>query len=95
MGVLINLAETVVLVLHQKKTRTQSEIAQVQEGWRSSSRGSKTIPNFQLVNKLSRIGPREVLHSSLINTGYHLLVKNNKKRGGGGGGGGLKERGAC
>ena len=46
------------------------------------------------MNKLSRIGPREVLQSSLINTGYHLLVKNNKKRGGGGGGG-LKERGAC
>ena len=60
-----------------------SEKAQVQEGWRSSSRGSKTNPNFQLVNKPSWIGPHKVLQLSLIDTVLYLLVKN-KKRGGGG-----------
>ena len=38
--------------------------------------------NFQLVNKLSRISPHEVSQSWLINTVYHLLVKNNWGRGG-------------
>ena len=47
----------------------------------SRSRGSKANPNFQLVNKLSWISPREVLQSWLINTVYHLLVKNNKGEG--------------
>ena len=60
-----------------------SEKAQVQEGWRSSSRGSKTNPNFQLVNKPSWIGPHKVLQLSLIDTVFYLLVKN-KKRGVGG-----------
>ena len=40
------------------------------------------------MNKPTRISPYEVLLSLLINTFYHLLVKNNK------GEGGLKERGA-
>ena len=48
-----------------------SEKAQVQEGWRSSSRGSKTNPNFQLVNKPSWIGPHKVLQSSLIDTVFY------------------------
>ena len=60
-----------------------SEKAQVQEGWRSSSRGSKTNPNFQLVNKPSWIGPHKVLQLSLIDTVFYLLVKNKKRRGGG------------
>ena len=34
-----------------------------------------------LVNKPSRISPHEVLQSWLINTVYHLLVKNNQGRG--------------
>ena len=58
-----------------------SEKAQVREGWRSSSRGSKTNPNFHLVNKPSRIGPHEVLQSSLIDTDFYLCVKNNEGRG--------------
>ena len=41
--------------------------------------GSKTNPTFQHVNKQSRISPNEVLQSWLINTVYHLLVKNNKE----------------
>ena len=60
-----------------------SEKAQVQEGWRSSSRGSKTNPNFQLVNKPSWIGPHKVLQLSLIDTVFYLLVKNKKRREGG------------
>ena len=60
----------------------QSEKAQVQEGWRSSSRGSKTNPNLQLVNKSSLIGPHKVLQSSLINTGV-FREGGLFKRGGG------------
>ena len=37
-----------------------------------------TQPNFQLVNKPSRISTNEILRSRLINTVYHLLVKNNE-----------------
>ena len=51
--------------------------------------GSKTNPTFQHVNKQSRISPNEVLQSWLINTVYHLLVKNKK---GEERGGGLKEK---
>ena len=57
-----------------------SEKGQVPEGWRSSSQGSKPNPNFHLMNKLSRIGPHNVLQSSLIDTVFYLLVKNNKGR---------------
>ena len=39
------------------------------------------IQTSQLVNKPSRISPHEVLQSWLINTVYHLLVKNNQGRG--------------
>ena len=37
-----------------------------------------TQPNFQLVNKPSRISTKEILRSWLINTVYHLLMKSNK-----------------
>ena len=60
-GALFNLAKTLVLVPHKKKM--PSEEAQVQEGWRSSSRGSKTNPNFQLVNKPSWTTPHKVLQN--------------------------------
>ena len=43
----------------------------------------KTNPNFQLVNKSSRIGPHEILQLSMIDTVFYLLVKNNKGKGGG------------
>ena len=43
--------------------------------------GSESSPNFQLVNKPSQISPHKVLQSWLINTVYHLLVKNNYGRG--------------
>ena len=65
-GELFNLKMTMVSVLHK-----------VQEGWTSCSRGSESNPNFQLVNKPSRISPHGVLQSWLINRVYHLLVKNN------------------
>ena len=45
--------------------------------FRSCSQRSELIPNFQLVNRPSRISPQEVLQSWLINTVYHLLSKNN------------------
>ena len=57
--------------------------AQVQKGWRSSNRGSKTNLNFQLVNKPSWIGQNKVLQLSLIDTVFYLLVKNKKRREGG------------
>ena len=49
--------------------------------WRLCSRGSKTNPNFQLLNIPSWISSHEVFQSRLINTAYHLLVKNNKGQG--------------
>ena len=49
-------------------------------------------PNFQLVNKPSRISTHEVLQSCLIDTVYHLLVKNKVINDKGEGSGGLKER---
>ena len=45
---------------------------------RSRSRGSKTNPNFQMVNKPYWISPNEVLQFWLIKTAYHLLVNNNR-----------------
>ena len=47
--------------------------------------------NVQLINKPSCISPHEVFHLKLINTVYHLLVKNNEGRGGGG----LNREGGC
>ena len=72
-GGLFNVERTKVSVLHKEveygveKTRR----------FRSSSRGSESHPNLQLVNKPSRISPQEVLKSWLINTVYHLSMKNN------------------
>ena len=60
-----NLEKTMVSVLH-KKTRIQSGWTQVKEGWRTCSWGSESHPNFQLVNKPSRISPHEHKQSWLI-----------------------------
>ena len=68
-------------VLHKDLECKVAE-AQVQEDWRSCSRGSETNPNFQLANKLSQISPQKVKQSWLINTVYRILVNNNKGRGG-------------
>ena len=62
----------------------QSGKAQVQEVGGHAVR----IKNMLLNNPQSHISPNEVLQSWLINTVYHLLVKNNK----GEERGGLKER---
>ena len=78
-GGLFNLAKTMVLVLHEElKYKVESLSTR---RWRSCSRGSKTNPNFQLVNKPSRISPHKVLQLWLINTVQHLLVKNDKGEG--------------
>ena len=60
----------------------QNGKAQVQEVGVHAAKDPKTNLNFQHVNKPSRISPNEILQSRLINTVYHLLVKNNKKEGG-------------
>ena len=60
----------------------QSRKAQIQEVGGHAVR----IKNNMLINNpQSQISPNEVLQSWLINTVYHLLVKNNKgeERGGG------------
>ena len=49
--------------------------------WRSCSWGSESNPNFQVVNKPSQISPHDVLQLWLINTVYHLLVKNKSGEG--------------
>ena len=64
----------------------QSRKAQVQE---VGGHAVRIKNNMLLNNPQSQISPNEVLQSWLINTVYHLLVKNNKgeeRRGG------LKER---
>ena len=87
-GGLFNLVKMVVSVFHKdlecKVEKLKYKKLKVMQ-W-----GSKTkYPTFQHVNKQSRISPNEVLQSWLINTVYHLLVKNNK---GEERGGGLKEK---
>ena len=72
---LFNLETTRVSFL-QKELEYKAENSSTRS-WRSCSQGSESNPNFQLVIKPSRISPEEVLQSWLINTGYHLLVKNN------------------
>ena len=70
------------LISSPQRTRIQSgEAEELQEGWRSCSRGSESNPNYHLVNKLSRISPHKFLRSWLINTVYHLLVKNKYGKG--------------
>ena len=56
----IYLEMTMVSVPHKERARIQSGKAQVQEGWKSYSRGSESNSNFQLVNKPFRISPHEV-----------------------------------
>ena len=74
MGDLFNLEKTMASVLH-KELEQKVEKLKNKERWRSCSRRSESNPNFQLVNK-PRISLHEVLQLWLINTVYHLLVKN-------------------
>ena len=83
---LFNLAYSMVSVLHKE---LEYKVENLSKSWRSCSGGSKTNPNFQLVNKTSQISPHELLQSWLVNTFNHLLVKNNN-----GEGRGLKRGGA-
>ena len=75
-GVLFHLANTMVSLLHKKLQHKVKNLS-----WRSCSGGSKTNPNFQLVNKTTQISPHELLLSWLVNTFNHLLVKNNNWEG--------------
>ena len=59
-----------------KKENTKWKIL-ITRSWSSCSRGSESNPNFQVVNKPSRISPHKVLESWLINTVNHLLLKSN------------------
>ena len=61
-GGLFNLEQTMVSVLPEKP--------QVSEGWSSCSRGSESIPNFQLGNKPFQISPR--LESTVMIYQYSL-----------------------
>ena len=58
----------------------QSGKAQVQDVEGHEAEGQTNL-NFQHMNKSSRITPNQVSQSWLINTVYHLLVKNNKGQG--------------
>ena len=53
MGGLFNLEKMMVSVPY-KELEIQSGKSQVQDGWRSGSRGSQSNPNFQLVNQSTR-----------------------------------------
>ena len=77
-GRLFNLDTTMVSVLH-KELEYKVEVGGSSSirSWRSWSRGSESNPNFQLVNKPSWISPHKVLQLWLINTVYHLLLKND------------------
>ena len=59
-GGLLNLENTMVLVLYKDLERGKSRKAHVQDRWRSYSRGSEANPNFQLVNKPSGISLHKV-----------------------------------
>ena len=63
-----------VSVLHEE---LEYKVEKLKNKFRSWSLGSESNPNFQMVNKLSRVSPHKVLQSWLINTVFHLLVKNN------------------
>ena len=73
-GGLFKLKTTMVSVLHKE---LEYKVEKLKNKFRSCSLGSESNPNFQMVNKLSRISPHKVLQSWLINTVFHLLVKNN------------------
>ena len=80
----LNLAKTMASVLYkelQYKVEKLKYKYKKFEVTQACSRGSKTNPNFQLVNKPSQISPHEVLQSWLINTVYYSFVKNNKGEG--------------
>ena len=74
-GGLFNLKTTVVSVLH-KELDCKAGKSSSTRSFRSCRWGSESNPIFQLVNKSSWISPHEVLQSWLIDTVYHLLVKN-------------------
>ena len=59
-GGLFHLANTMVSVLHKE---LEYKVEKLSKSWRSCSGGSKTNPNFQLVNKTSQITPHELLQS--------------------------------
>ena len=73
-GGLFNLKTTMVSVLNKE---LEYKVEKLKNKFRSCSLGSESNLNFQMVNKLSRIRPHKVLQSWLINTVFHLLVKNN------------------
>ena len=73
-GGLFNLKTMMVSVLHKE---LEYKVEKLMNKFRSCSLGSESNPNIQMVNKLSRIRPHKVLQSWLINTVFHLLVKNN------------------
>ena len=55
---LFNLAKKIVSVLHEELERRRK--SSITGSWRIYNRGSKANPNFQLVNKPSRISAHEV-----------------------------------
>ena len=61
-----------VSVLHEKN-KIRDGKAQLQEVGGYAAKDQQ-----QIMNKPSWISPHEVLQPRLINTVYHLLVKNNK-----------------
>ena len=73
-GGLFHFANTLVSLLHKE---LEYKVENLSKSWRSCSGGSKTSPNFQLVNKTSQISPHELLLSWLVNKFNHLLLKND------------------
>ena len=73
-GGLFNVKTTMVSVLHKD---LEYKVEKLKNKFRSCSLGSESNLNFQMVNKLSRISSHKVLQSWLINTVFHLLMKNN------------------
>ena len=72
-----------VSVLHKELEYKVEKLKYEIEVLGHAAENQNQIQTSQLVNKPSRISPHEVLQSWLINTIYHLLVKNNQGRGGG------------
>ena len=78
----LNLAKTMAAVLYKELQYKVEKLKYKKlEVMQACSRGSKTNPNFRLVNKPSRISLHKVLQSWLINTVYYSFVKNNKGEG--------------
>ena len=73
-GDLFNLKTMMVSVLNKE---LEYKVEKLKNKFRSCSLGSESNLNFQMVNKLSRISSHKVLQSWLINTVFHLLMKNN------------------